>query len=176
MRTVILIVTFLVLPLSTLAAHAAANTDTAVLNAVIQSLCTDKDLRPPPSKYSVVSSQTYLVYDKTLEEINRHAAKSLQERNTSLHQLSQLESCSTERFIPTVKVDGDFNWDAFFKQYPDSAGVVIFSLPGYSSDHRKALVGGSFRLNSYSAFGVYWVLEESHGRWLVVRKIHSWMT
>jgi len=173
---VVLVIALLVFPGSGFASHVSVSTDVAVLNAVIYSLCTDKDVRPPTGKYNIVSSQTHLVYGQLVEKVDPDAAASLRSRNASPHELSHLESCTTEQFKTAVKVDRNFDWDAFFTEFPDSVGITEFSLPGYSNDRRRAIVGVSFRCQSFCAFGGYWVLEKSNGRWLVVRKIHAWMT
>jgi hypothetical protein len=174
--TVTLVIALLVVPGSGFAADALASTDVTVLNAVIHSLCADKDLRPPIGKYNIVSGQTHLVYGEIIEKVDPDAAISLKSRNASPHELSHLESCTTERFEPDVKVGPNFDWDGFFTESPDSVGITEFSLPGYSNDRRRAIVGISFRCQSFCAFGGYWVLEKTNDGWLVVRKIHAWMT
>jgi hypothetical protein len=159
------------------AQRTSSGVDADVLNALVRSLCADKDLQPPPGKYNIISGQTSLVYSQTVDQISPDAVASLRARNAKPHELPRVESCSTERFNPTIEVKGEAAWKAFFAKFPDAVGLTEFSMPGYTSSHKQAIVGVSFRCNYYCAFGGYWVLEKQPGgKWRVVRKVHAWMT
>ena len=67
-------------------------------------------------------------------------------------------------------------WDAFHKQYPDSAGRWELSRVGFSADGRQALVCLGGQAGELVGMGSYHLLERIDGRWSVVGSATAWIS
>ena len=62
-------------------------------------------------------------------------------------------------------------WEAFYRRYPDSPGVVTLSPVGVSSDGQAAMVMVDNSCGGLCGSTYYYLLEHREGRWVVARRV-----
>ncbi len=67
-------------------------------------------------------------------------------------------------------------WEAFYKKYPNSQGVMTLSNVGFDAQKKQALVYVSNSRGSLDAVGIYAVLEKQNDVWRVKEKYEAWVS
>lgn len=67
-------------------------------------------------------------------------------------------------------------WEAFYKKYPNSQGVMTLSNVGFDAQKKQALVYISNSRGSLDAVGIYAVLEKQNDVWRVKEKYEAWVS
>lgn len=65
-------------------------------------------------------------------------------------------------------------WEAFYKKYPNSQGVMTLSNVGFDAQKKQALVYISNTRGSLDAIGMYVVLEKQNNVWRVKENYADW--
>ena len=65
-------------------------------------------------------------------------------------------------------------WEAFYKKYPNSQGVMTLSNVGFDAQKKQALVYISNTRGSLDAIGIYVVLEKQNNVWRVKENYAAW--
>jgi hypothetical protein len=68
------------------------------------------------------------------------------------------------------------DWEAFYKKYPDSQGVMTLSNVGFDREMKQAFVYVANTRGSMNGVGLYVVLEKQDGVWRVKEKATGWMS
>jgi hypothetical protein len=99
-------------------------------------------------------------------------------------------SCSLERslttaqpyqFIADAELESLFKdrrrgWEAFYKKFPNAAGVWSFSLPGYNAQHTEALLSLSHSCGELCGTGHLYLLRKENGIWAVKNRLMLWIS
>jgi hypothetical protein len=84
------------------------------------------------------------------------------------------------RLVSAEEIKGYFDergrgWEAFYKKYPKSSGLIVFSRVGFNAQHNEAFVYvghscgglcGSGGYVSLKKLGAGWVIQKSEGVWV----------
>lgn len=122
--------------------------------------------------------------DMSASLINHEALENLINKSKVSTQLRGIASCSSITFISTIEIEKGFEnrpksrvppylnkkWAGFFELYPDSAGVIYLSVPGFSQDYKYAVVlsnvlcgslCGSKKLVQYKYENNFWIFDKA---------------
>ena len=69
----------------------------------------------------------------------------------------------------TVPNDPQFGWSGFYAHYPNSAGYMVASVPGFDAERRRAMVYMAHSCSPVCGGGTYHFLEKSEGSWREVQ-------
>ena len=78
--------------------------------------------------------------------------------------------------FPQKYADADAEWRAFYQAFPDAAGMINVSLPGYSHDGAEALVYLEWQGGSLAAEGFVLRLACRQGMWHVKERLSQWVS
>ncbi len=67
-------------------------------------------------------------------------------------------------------------WESFHKSYPNTPGITLFSLPGISSDHTKALIYVGNSCDMLCGNGYFVLLGKDGDHWKVLDKVMIWIS
>ena len=67
-------------------------------------------------------------------------------------------------------------WEEFYKRYPDSGGLIIFSRAGFNAAMNQALVYIQHGCGGLCGTGHYVLLEKSVDGWRVVKRNMVWIS
>jgi hypothetical protein len=67
-------------------------------------------------------------------------------------------------------------WRAFYERFPGSTGSISFSRPGYDSTRTHALLNYTHGCGGRCGDGGYVLLERRDGKWVVLRRVVTWMS
>ena len=98
------------------------------------------------------------------ESITSHFALPLEYRLISLEELRHFFG----------KEGGD--WEAFYKKYPKSSGLITLSRLGLSQNGDRALVYVSHQCGFLCGTGKYFSLQKDDGRWKVLQEYMRWIS
>jgi hypothetical protein len=68
------------------------------------------------------------------------------------------------------------SWDSFYKTYPDSAGVVGFSMVGFDDKWRRAFVYMERRCAALCGQGDYYLLVKKSNKWQIHKEAWAWVS
>ena len=95
------------------------------------------------------------------------------ERSCQLH--GSLPTKQPSRLILTEEVSRIFKseggWKTFYKKFPNSIGILTFSLPGYNSQHTEAVVVMANSCGDGCAGQALVLLKKDSGRWTVEKHL-----
>lgn len=94
----------------------------------------------------------------------------LNRRNGSSCVLLPIHASCKVRLVDRQEIDRIFEhgfWPASYKKFPGSAGLVKFSLPGYSRDRKAAIVYFSHSSGGLSGYGSMIFLKKTGNRWKI---------
>jgi len=83
--------------------------------------------------------------------------------------------------ISTQEVDQIFSggggwWQAFYKKYPKSPGLVTFSNVGFNPEMNYALVNVGYSCGGLCGRGGLVLLVKKDGNWIKERDLISWVS
>jgi hypothetical protein len=67
-------------------------------------------------------------------------------------------------------------WRAFYARFPGSTGSISFSRPGYDATRNHALLHYGHRCGGRCGDGGYVLLERRDDKWVVLRRVVTWMS
>jgi hypothetical protein len=67
-------------------------------------------------------------------------------------------------------------WQAFYRHYPRSQGILELSRPAISDDRSRALVYAGNQYGYVEGSGWYFLLERDGERWVIVQGALSWVS
>ena len=67
-------------------------------------------------------------------------------------------------------------WPEYYKQFPGSQGLLIFSGVGFSADGTQAFFYFSNRCEGQGGAGDYVIMEKHDGRWVIQKDIGMWVS
>jgi hypothetical protein len=67
-------------------------------------------------------------------------------------------------------------WDAFYKQYPQSQGTLVFSRVGFNPAVDQALVYAGNQSHYLAGAGYYYLLARENGAWTVKGQLMVWIS
>ncbi len=67
-------------------------------------------------------------------------------------------------------------WEAFYKSYPNSPGLITFSNVGFNSDGSQALLYIGHSCGGLCGTGHYVLLTKNNGAWRVEKKVMTWIS
>ncbi len=70
-------------------------------------------------------------------------------------------------------VDG---WDAYYKKYPKSGGILSLSDVGFDRDQTQAVIDVSYNCGWLCGEGGLLVLKKKEGRWYIFKQIGGWVS
>jgi hypothetical protein len=73
-------------------------------------------------------------------------------------------------------INGGLDWKAFYKEYPNSQGVMTLSNVGFDAEMKRAFVYVANTRGGLNGVGLYVVLEKQGGVWKVKEKATGWMS
>ncbi len=172
--------------------------------AVYDALIADKDLIPYFSRNSkLFSSESNLlvIIDRTnvdyldsstfrqllasvpnrLPSLSKATFDDFFAKNKSRIPLKDLFNLPVKRvFISDEELKAIFkdklHWEAFYKKYPNSQGVMTLSNVGFDAQKKQALVYVSNTRGSLDAVGIYVVLEKQNDVWCVKERYDAWVS
>ena len=59
--------------------------------------------------------------------------------------------------------------------YPNRFGIVNFSRIGFNKDKTQAIVDIGFLQSGLSGFGMLILFEKKNDKWIVTKKINTWI-
>lgn len=85
------------------------------------------------------------------------------------------------KLISKAEVDKLFGpgggwWEAFYKSYPNSPGLITFSNVGFNSDGSQALLYIGHSCGGLCGTGHYVLLTKNNGAWKVEKKVMTWIS
>lgn len=160
-----------------------AGQDGAVLSAVLHALCARTPTASGPMRtYRLLSDRTgRLDGDMAPDSVDAAATRSLRRRNTTSHRLPHVKVCAGYVWVNGAHIGpgmhgraGDLRRVA--KDHPGATGITRLTLPGYSTDGRRAVVMESYNCGVMCSRARFWVVRRAHGKWRVVRPIMAWVS
>ncbi len=76
--------------------------------------------------------------------------------------------------FPLYELEGVPSWSVFYDRYPDSAGIIVFSRVGFSSDGGQALLYYGRQWAELGGAGRMVVLQREDSDWRVIDAIKIW--
>jgi hypothetical protein len=67
-------------------------------------------------------------------------------------------------------------WRAFYARFPGSVGLLSFSRPGYDATRTHALLYYGHGCGGLCGDGGYVLLERRDGKWMILRRVVTWMS
>jgi hypothetical protein len=67
-------------------------------------------------------------------------------------------------------------WDKFYRQFPNSLGIISFSRAGLNSKGDQALVYMARGCGGSCGSGNYLLLVKKNGEWIVQQKFMVWVS
>lgn len=128
------------------------------------------------SELEVLNSNTSLLNHEALQDLVNKSKTSIK--------LQNMNSCNNIKFISSIEIEKGFNtppkfkvppylnkkWAGFFELYPDSAGIIYLSAPGFSQDYKYVVVlsnvicgsiCGSKKLVQYKYENRFWIYDKA---------------
>lgn len=65
-------------------------------------------------------------------------------------------------------------YEAVYKRYPKAKGILVMSFPGYSKDHKKALLYVGRKSSLSDGLGQGLLLQKTGGNWQVIKTYTVW--
>jgi len=83
--------------------------------------------------------------------------------------------------IPNEKIEQIFKngldgWSEFYRQFPDSGGLIALSRAGLDSSGNQALVYMRHSCGGLCGTGHYMLLVKNEQRWVVQKKFMAWIS
>ena len=83
--------------------------------------------------------------------------------------------------IDSTRLDNIFKnngrgWMTYYKQFPNSQGILTFSRVSFSADGTQALFYLSNRCGGLCGCGRYVVMEKRNGHWMIGKEIEMWVS
>jgi hypothetical protein len=111
------------------------------------------------------------------ETIDDYVAK-----NAKSHQLTKSFDLKLKyTLVPKEKIDqifknGPGGWGEFYRQFPDSVGLIALSRAGLNSGGNQAFVYISHGCGGLCGSGHYMLLVKNGQRWVVQKKFMAWVS
>src|SRR5215470_8217710 len=111
------------------------------------------------------------------ETIDDYVAK-----NAKSHQLTKSFDLKLKyTFIPKEKIEQIFKngldgWSEFYRQFPDSGGLIALSRAGLDSSGNQALVYMRHSCGGLCGTGHYMLLVKNEQQWVVQKKFMTWIS
>lgn len=106
-------------------------------------------------------------FKEAIEDYERHNKPLLLQREFKIDKPYEL--VNTETIGTLIR---DFNWDDFYKRYPDSGGIIRVSAVGFNRQKTLAIVNTGSSCNNLCGRGSFVLLKKVHGKWKAVPGIH----
>lgn len=134
-----------------------------------------------PSAAAVGEEEGKLLKQR-LSSISQETIDDFTAKNAKSHQITKsLDLKVKYTLISKEKVDQIFKsvmsgWEEFYKQFPDSGGLISFSRAGLNSKGDQALVYMANGCGGLCGAGNYLLLVKKNGEWIVQKKFQAWVS
>jgi hypothetical protein len=171
----------------------------AVLSAVIKDMYADATTRLLVIEHEDPCPKTVEPLDPKVLELRQHmedsaitdmpqlAPDTLEDFHASANRCQPLErrldipvkyvlvrSKDLEPLFPSGEFDRMYR--RFYRKYPDSAGIINFSNPGFNRDFTQALISTGRVCGGLCGSGYFVLLEKEDDRWTVQAKVQTWIS
>ncbi len=144
-----------------------------------------------PGKVLVIQSQTHK--DSTSEDewnrlkvepawkkaVDDYKAKNVQpsviEDKFDLRNLRRDVKLISKEEVDKFFCEGCGWWEAFYKKYPDSPGLITFSNVGFNDEMNYAVVDFSYVYNGLGGGGGLLLLVKKDGKWITEKQLTAWV-
>ncbi|MGA7925642.1 MAG: hypothetical protein WCA20_06565 [Candidatus Sulfotelmatobacter sp.] len=99
-------------------------------------------------------------FKDAIEDYKRHTEPMLLQRRFEIDKPYEL--VSTEVVGTLIK---NYNWDDFYKRYPDSGGIVRMTAVGFNRQRTLAIVFTGSQCNNLCGRGSFVLLKKLDGKW-----------
>lgn len=72
--------------------------------------------------------------------------------------------------------DYPYDWQEYYRRYPESNGIIDFSRPGFSADGDMAVMTFGWQFSGDGGQGYLIVLEKIDGKWMVRWRFNTWVS
>jgi hypothetical protein len=107
-----------------------------------------------------LTPQVALEFKDAIEGYKRHTEPMLLQRKFKIDKPYEL--VSTEAIGTLIK---NYNWNSFYKQYPDSGGIIRLSAVGFNRQKTLAIVDTGSSCNNQCGRGSLHLLKKIDGKW-----------
>ena len=97
------------------------------------------------------------------------------ELNRTTHPLSGELKLSVPYVIKSFDLSPRDFWEQFYKTYPGSAGIVVFSRVGFDDGFSRALVYVEHLHGNRAMSGEYLLLTHGANGWQIAKRMSSWI-
>ena len=119
---------------------------------------------------------------KKLAPISQKTIEDFKSRNSQPSSLENKFTLTTKvTFISKSEVDKMFGkgggwWEAFYKRYPNSPGLITLSNIGFNSEMTEALLYVGHGCGGLCGQGNYVLLVKTNGTWRLERQVMTWIS
>src|SRR5215471_11863635 len=119
--------------------------------------------------------------NKHFPDISKEAIDDYGVKNAKSYQLTKSPDLKlkytliTKEKIERIFKSGLNGWDKFYRQFPNSRGIISFSRAGLNSQGDQALVYISRGCGGRCGSGNYLLLVKKNGEWIVQQKFMVWV-
>ncbi len=99
-------------------------------------------------------------FKDAIEDYKRHNESMVLQRKFKINK--HYELVTTETIGTLMK---DYNWNAFYKQYPNSGGIIRMSAVGFNREKTLAIVDTGSTCNNQCGRGSFHLLKKIDGKW-----------
>jgi hypothetical protein len=143
-----------------------------IQSIVIQSTTrVDKDM---------AGSEELKYVQRELKEVTQSLMNDFTTQNRQLLALEQRFDLPVEVVLLTQeKIDAVFNdgsWDEFYRQYPNSQGILVLSRVGFNSTVDQALVYAGCQSHYLAGAGYYYLMVKEDGAWKIKNQLMVWIS
>jgi hypothetical protein len=117
--------------------------------------------------------------ESVAEAVDASAVQSLKARNKVSRELPSVYACKLVEVVSAKRIKDAFSaggWSNFQKVFPGGSDILRLTLPGFSKDGKIAIVQGQTSCEGLCGHGVYWVLKDVNGKWVVVQRRATWVS
>ena len=173
-------------PLSFRDADITALEEYAVISAAIDTLCAESDLvHIKQNTYQVPDSSTtsldfYLDQTDLSDTLMRNDYLA---KNDTTHYLDPslindpASLFSTDQFVYYfASSSSDMGFTGYYRDYPESSGIISLHRPGFNADGDMAMIEVSFFQNNLAAEGFLLIFEKTDEQWNLTWKFLLWIS
>jgi hypothetical protein len=131
---------------------------------------------------AVVGQNEWKIVKQEFSSISQETVDDYVAKNAKSHQLTKSFDLKLKyTLIPKEKIEQIFKsgldgWGEFYRQFPDSGGLIALSRAGLNSGGNQALVYISHSCGGLCGSGHYMLLVKNGQRWVVQKKFMAWVS
>lgn len=116
-----------------------------------------------------------------MPEVEEATLEDYQAKNGQMHSIGDLFDLRVKYMLVSEEELGEIDqydsyWDEFYRRYPNSQGIMVFSRVGFNSSITQALVYMGNQSGPLSGAGFYLLLARDNGVWMIQKEILVWVS